>query len=156
MRAITVSRYRTQYPYVASMLDHGSTWRMYADTSKNEDTWCEALCDYDREYDTAQRIILWAMARMALHTNRNSNGNLYVRYLYWNDDRWNWNNNWLDNDWNDNNPTALRATLFNSHPASAGLSLPELSIPSAEHSAYLVYSFRNCNIFRVIQRFCLP
>jgi len=48
--------------------------------------------------------------------NRNSDGNLYVRYLYWNGDRWDWNNSWLDNGWNDNNPAALRATFFISHP----------------------------------------
>jgi hypothetical protein len=47
-------------------------------------------------------------------TNRNSNGNLYVRYLYWNDGAWNWNNNWLDNDWNGNNPSAVLATFSSS------------------------------------------
>lgn len=30
-------------------------------------------------------------------------GNLYVRYLIWNGDRWHSNFNWLDSDWNDNN-----------------------------------------------------
>ena len=54
--------------------------------------------------------------------NRNRNGNLYVRYLNWDGGRWNWNFNWLDNDWNDNNPALVDATLFISHPASAGLS----------------------------------
>ena len=44
--------------------------------------------------------------------NRNSDGNLYVRYLYWNGDRWNWNYNWLDNDWNADNPSAALATFF--------------------------------------------
>ena len=53
--------------------------------------------------------------------NRNSDDNLYVRYLYWNDGRWNWGNNWLDNDWNGNNHAALRATLFISHPAIRGV-----------------------------------
>ena len=46
------------------------------------------------------------------HTNRNADGDLYVRYLYWNGDTWNWNYNWLDNDWNEHNPALLRATLF--------------------------------------------
>ena len=41
--------------------------------------------------------------------NRNSDGNLYVRYLYWNGNRWNWNYNWLDNDWNDHNFSAAVA-----------------------------------------------
>jgi hypothetical protein len=44
---------------------------------------------------------------MVLLHYRNANGDLYVRYLYWNGDRWNWNYNWLDNDWNDNNPAAV-------------------------------------------------
>ena len=47
----------------------------------------------------------------ALYANRDSNGNLYVRYLYFNDGEWRSNYNWLDNDWNDNNPAALRATI---------------------------------------------
>jgi hypothetical protein len=46
-----------------------------------------------------------------LYEYRNANGNLYVRYLYWNGDRWVWNYNWLDNDWNDNNPAAVSAIL---------------------------------------------
>lgn len=53
---------------------------------------------------------------MALYTNRNRNGSLYVRYLYWNDGQWNWSNNWLDNDWNSDNPALVRATLFISKP----------------------------------------
>lgn len=44
--------------------------------------------------------------------NRNADGNLYVRYLYWNDKQWVSNYNWLDNDWNVNNPSAQLATLF--------------------------------------------
>lgn len=47
-----------------------------------------------------------------LYANRDSDDNLYVRYLYFNDGEWNSNHNWLDNDWNDNNPAAVRATLF--------------------------------------------
>jgi len=43
---------------------------------------------------------------------RNSDGNLYVRYLNWNGDQWNWNYNWLDNDFNSSNPAILRATFF--------------------------------------------
>lgn len=41
---------------------------------------------------------------------RNSDDNLYVRYLYWNDDKWNWNYNWLDNDFDDQNPAVLLAS----------------------------------------------
>jgi hypothetical protein len=43
---------------------------------------------------------------------RNSDGSLYVRYLNWNGDQWNWNFNCLDNDWNDNNPAAVSANRF--------------------------------------------
>ena len=57
------------------------------------------------------------VARMALYIYRDSNGNLYVRYLYWNGDRWNWNYNWLDNDFDQSNP-ALLANLFISPPTS--------------------------------------
>lgn len=50
---------------------------------------------------------------MAHATHRNSNDNLYVRYLYWDGRRWNWNYNynWLDNEWNSNNPAAV-ANIF--------------------------------------------
>ncbi|MCC6934803.1 MAG: hypothetical protein IT406_03910 [Candidatus Yanofskybacteria bacterium] len=57
------------------------------------------------------------MARTARSTHRNSNDNLYVRYLYWNGSRWNWNYNWLDNDFNGNNPAVVRATLLISLPS---------------------------------------
>ena len=73
--------------------------------------------------------------------NRNRDGNLYVRYLIWNGDRWNSNFNWLDNDWNDNNPAAVDATFFISHPASAGSSFRELSIPATEHLSYFIQHF---------------
>ncbi|AKM84665.1 MAG: hypothetical protein VE98_C0001G0208 [candidate division Kazan bacterium GW2011_GWA1_50_15] len=53
---------------------------------------------------------------MVSRINRNSDGNLNVRYLNWNDGRWNWNYNWLDNDWNSNNPAAVLATVFISLP----------------------------------------
>ena len=61
-------------------------------------------------------ILQWAVARMAFYTYRDTDGNLYVRYLYFNDGAWNRNYNWLDNDWNGNNPAALLATLFISLP----------------------------------------
>jgi hypothetical protein len=47
---------------------------------------------------------------------QNPNGNRYVLYLYWNDGKWNWNYNWLDNNWNVNNPSLVLATLFISLP----------------------------------------
>lgn len=61
---------------------------------------------------------------MAFHTIlRNPNGNRYVLYLYFNDGRWNWNYNWLDNDWNAQNPSAVLATLFISLPVSGSFVL---------------------------------
>ena len=81
---------------------------------KTKDTWCAVLEDYpsrgDPRYDSTPRVIEgrwrgWHGARF-----RNANGNLYVEYLYWNGNRWNWNYNWLDNDWNSNNPAASRHT----------------------------------------------
>jgi hypothetical protein len=41
---------------------------------------------------------------------RNRHGNLYVRYLAWDDGRWGWGSYWLDGDWNGNNPAAVRAS----------------------------------------------
>ena len=116
MRAITVARYRTQYPYTECICDHGFKWRVYAETSKSENTWCGMLRHYDAEYDTASRIVEGQWLGRHLIRNRNSDGNLYVRYLYWNDGRWNWNYNWLDNDFNGNNPAALLATRLTSLP----------------------------------------
>ena len=55
--------------------------------------------------------IQWAVAREVLDTNRNAD-NLYVRYLYFNNDRWNRNYNWLDNDWDFNNPATLLEIFF--------------------------------------------
>lgn len=46
---------------------------------------------------------------------RDPDGNLHVRYLNWNNGRWNWSYNWLDGDWSSNNPAALRASI----PAAA-------------------------------------
>jgi hypothetical protein len=52
------------------------------------------------------------VVKKVLCANRNAGGDLYVRYLYWNDEQWVSNYNWLDNDWNVNNPSAQLATLF--------------------------------------------
>lgn len=81
---------------------------------------------------------------------RNSNGNLYVRYLYWNDDRWNWNNNWLDNNFNDNNPAALSCNCPHFSPYFLGeffVSCPcqppnirPTSSSLADNATYLLFS----------------
>lgn len=79
---------------------------------KNENTWYQTLGHFDAEYDSIPRVFKgWWSGRHLVHY-RNSDGNLYVRYLYWNDDGWNWNYNWLDNEWNVNNPAAVLATLL--------------------------------------------
>ncbi len=41
---------------------------------------------------------------------RHSDGYLYVRYLYWFDGRWQWNDRWLGDDWLGDNPAAVRAS----------------------------------------------
>ena len=66
--------------------------------------------DYNRE--SIQSVVAWKITG----TQRDSDGNLYVRYLNWNDGRWNWDYNWLDNDWNASYPAVVRATNFISSP----------------------------------------
>ena len=90
---------------------------VYVETSKNEATWYNVLRHYDAENsgsttdnsESIQGVVIWIIYYTIL---RNSNGNRYVLYLYWNDGAWNWNVNWLDNDWNANNPSAVLATHF--------------------------------------------
>ncbi len=53
-----------------------------------------------------------------VHTFRDADGNLYVRYFYWNGGAWRRDYNWLDNDWNRQNPAVELATLFISLPLS--------------------------------------
>lgn len=65
-----------------------------------------------RKYNTARRVFNGQCHRRCRTHDRNSDGNLYVRYLYWNDGQWNWNYNWLDNEWDDQNPAAVSASLF--------------------------------------------
>ena len=43
--------------------------------------------------------------------NRNSNGNLYVRYLYWLDSRWGWVSRWLGDGFGDGGPAAVSASI---------------------------------------------
>jgi len=56
-------------------------------------------------------------------TYRSSDGSLYVRYLYyWNDRRWGWNDYWLDNYFYDNGPAVISASLelSTSNPSELG------------------------------------
>lgn len=41
---------------------------------------------------------------------RDSGGNRFVLYLYWNDGAWLWRMFWLDNNWNDSSPSAVLAS----------------------------------------------
>ncbi len=41
---------------------------------------------------------------------RNSDGVLYVRYLYWGGGRWDWGAHWLGRDWRGSYPAAVRAS----------------------------------------------
>ena len=109
------------------------------------------LGHYDAEYDSALRAFErqwhgWHPVRY-----RNADGNLYVRYLYWNGDRWNWNYNWLDNDWNDNNPAAVSATLSFLSCFSGGVLLCELTHPTTEHFSDLLHLERYGYILLVVQ-----
>lgn len=80
---------------------------------KNEDTRCEVLGEYSSRIRYSPASIQGAVAQMAPHTIlRSPNGNRYTLYLYFNDGKWNWNYNWLDNDRNVNNPSAVLAILF--------------------------------------------
>lgn len=42
--------------------------------------------------------------------SRDSEGFLYVRYLYWDGDQWDWGDYWLNSDWNDDGPAAVSAS----------------------------------------------
>ncbi len=84
---------------------------IYADTSKNEATWCKVLGHYDAKYDSTPRVFEgWWHRRHFARIVRNRNDNLNVPYLYENDDKVVLNWNWTDNDWNDNNPALRFAT----------------------------------------------
>ena len=67
---------------------------------------------YDAEYDTARSRFDGQWHGRYLIRNRNSDGNLYVRYLYWNDGRWNWNCLPLGRDWGAANFSGSLATLL--------------------------------------------
>jgi hypothetical protein len=41
---------------------------------------------------------------------RDRGGDLYVRYLYWDGDRWGWDCHWLDYGWSSDDPAAVRAS----------------------------------------------
>lgn len=73
---------------------------------------------------------------------RNSDGYLCVRYLNWNGAKWNWNNNWLDNDFNSDNPAALATLSISPLSIGRGVLFYELPVPTAEHPTDLVNLFR--------------
>ena len=129
---------------------------MYVETSKNEDTWYKMLWHSRCRIKFNPEIFRRVVAQMASYTIlQNSNGNRYVLYLYWNDGKWNWNYNWLDNKWNANNPSAVLATV--SFLSRYGRVLfCKLTIPSAKHFSNLVKRHRKSYISFVINRFTFP
>ena len=56
MRAVTASRYRTQYPCIEISTVTALDRVVHADTSKNEATWYGVLRHYDARFDTALRV----------------------------------------------------------------------------------------------------
>lgn len=109
-------------------------------------------CRIRYNLESIQRVVEW----MALYTIfRNSDGNRYVLYLYWNDGKWNWNYNWLDNQWNANNPSAVLATISFLSSCRRVL-FYQLPMPSTKHSADLIQRYRNLDILFVINRLTLP
>lgn len=65
-------------------------------------------CRIIYNWKSTQLVVEWE----ALYTIlRNSNGNRYVLYLYWDGGEWYWHYFWLDNKWNANNPSAVLATV---------------------------------------------
>lgn len=77
---------------------------MAYDTAKSGDTWYEALCDYDREYDTTRRVFDgWWYGRHLIRTDSDGNRNIF-NVEHDNDELWlNWNNGNPDNVWNPDN-----------------------------------------------------
>lgn len=63
---------------------------------------------------------------------RNSDGNLYVRYLYWNDSRWNWGYDWLARGFYGNCPAALSARSTQPLKSGNSLKLSTLSPDAVE------------------------
>lgn len=98
------------------------------------------------------------VARTALRTFvLNANGNRNVPYLNQNGERWYLNWNWLDNDFNRNGRVASNWQQMKTtgDVRRNGLSR-HFPKPSAEHSAYFIQLFRECNIFFIVERLDFP
>ena len=107
----------------------------------------------DHKFDTALRVIKGQWHGRYFLRNRNAGGDLYVRYLIWNDGQWVSNYNYLDNDWNDSNPAALLAIIsFLSHSIGGRVLFLKLPTPAPEHLSDLFYLYRQCNVFFIIER----
>ena len=81
------------------------------------------------------------MIQAVSQTLRDSDGNLYVRYLNWNGSKWNWSYNWLDNDFNSDNPAVLATLLISPLLIGGGVLFCELTVPTAKHAANFVNLF---------------
>ena len=73
-----------------------------------------AVCwgDNVSEFYSTQRVFDGWCAGWPLHDKRHPDNPENVYYVYWNDDRWVKNWNWLDNKWNDNNRVLRRKSLY--------------------------------------------
>ena len=114
------------------------------------------LGHYDAEYDTALRVFKGQWYGWHSVRYRNADGNLYVRYLNWNGDRWDWSYNWLDNDWNDNNPAAVSAILSFLSSFGGRVLFCELTHPATEISTDFFQLYRKRDILFIVERFCFP
>ena len=79
--------------YGAQVLDH-----LLANTNLIPDSW------KTDEQGCTRYIFFWGTIY------RDSDGNLYVRYLYWGGGRWYWNHRWLSCDFGGRNPAAVPAS----------------------------------------------
>lgn len=79
--------------------------------------WCDYESPMKYSFDSIYMDYKQCQGRYPTHS-QNSDGNVNVNYVYFNDGKLNWNNNWLDNDWDSQNPAAVLATLFISLPFS--------------------------------------
>lgn len=72
---------------------------------------------------------------------RDSDGYLFVFYLYWFGSKWGCHYYWLVNDFNSDNPAALATLLISPLLIGGGVLFCELSVPAAKHSANFVNLF---------------
>ena len=82
MRAVKASRAEPSIHTSRISAVTASDRVVYADSSKNEDTWCKLLGHYDAEYDSIQEIDAslhtgWCYGRHFAHSDRDDNPNVF-------------------------------------------------------------------------------